>query len=329
MSKMYNLVQGEKILAEVHNDIQTNGVFFSKPTLSEIGTVSIYTLDDFDMEQAFVDGIKLKLFIEQTATKSQVVIKINDNTYNINEQFVGGNIYNLVYNAGNFIVEKTGGGSGPSLSEITDFIFPKGSIYTTTESTFDPNGVFAGTWNLIAPGRVLVGVDSNDTSFNTAEATGGLKTNTISIGNLPVHTHSITTSGVHTHTMETLGAHAHGYNHSHQMVHNHDFATGYLRTHLMRSSAGAQQAVGTNDAQVQITGFTPLATGGALAQMTMNSYTGNTTSQSANITDSNGAHAHSIYNSGDHTHTIGNTGSGNAINNLQPYYTVYFWKRVQ
>lgn len=328
MSKMYNLIQGDKILAEVHNDIQTNGVFFSKPTLSEVGSISIYDLEDFVMEQTFVDGIKLKLLIAQTATKSQVVIRINGNTYNVDEQFIAGNVYNLVYSAGNFIVEKSGGGSGPSLSEITDFIFPIGSIYTTADSDFDPNGVFSGTWNLIAPGRVLVGVDENDTSFSTPEATGGLKTISLSISNIPTHTHTITNSGTHTHTMETLGAHQHGYTHTHQMVHNHDFATGYLRTALQRSSNGTGQAAGGNNEGMQLSGFTPLATGGNLFQVNMNSYTGNTTSQSNNITDSNGAHAHSIYNSGDHTHTIGNTGSGAAISNLQPYYTVFFWKRI-
>lgn len=36
--------------------------------------------------------------------------------------------------------------------------------------------------------------------------------------------------------------------------------------------------------------------------------------------NSNGAHTHSV--------SIGNTGSGQSHNNIQPYLTVYMWKRV-
>ena len=328
MAKCYELIQGERILSAVHNDIQTNGVFFSTPTLSEVGTVSIYTLDDFDLEQTIFEGLKLKLNITQTATKSQIIIRIKNVDYQINDSFIAGNIYNLVYTNNNFIVEKSGGGgSGLTIAEISDFLFPIGSIYTSTNSNFDPNGVFTGTWQLVAPGRVLVGLDSQDPNFMPATATGGSKTNIINTQNLPAHNHSLTTSGVHTHAMETTGVHAHDYSHSHTMVHNHDFNTGYLRTALQRSSNGTQQAAGSNVVEMQLTGFTPLASVGALQQMNMNSYTGSTTSQSNVTTVTSGSHTHSIYNAGDHTHTVGNTGSGTALNNLQPYYVVYFLER--
>lgn len=54
-----------------------------------------------------------------------------------------------------------------------DLIYPIGSIYMTT-STVSPAVLFGGTWERIK-GRCIVGVDENDTSFNTVSKTGGSK----------------------------------------------------------------------------------------------------------------------------------------------------------
>lgn len=52
--------------------------------------------------------------------------------------------------------------------------FPVGSIYLSVVNT-NPSTWFGGTWEQIAKGRTLVGVDTNDTDFNTVEKTGGSK----------------------------------------------------------------------------------------------------------------------------------------------------------
>lgn len=49
-----------------------------------------------------------------------------------------------------------------------------GDIFLTVNSD-NPGDRFTGTWTLIAKGRTLVGVDSNDSDFNTVEKTGGSK----------------------------------------------------------------------------------------------------------------------------------------------------------
>ena len=67
--------------------------------------------------------------------------------------------------------------------------YPVGSVYETMDSSFDPNEKWGGTWERIK-GRVLVGVDENDSDFNTAEKTGGEKTHTLVVSELPQHTHA-------------------------------------------------------------------------------------------------------------------------------------------
>lgn len=55
-------------------------------------------------------------------------------------------------------------------------VYPVGSIYISTVST-NPNTLFGfGTWAAFGTGRVLVGIDSGDADFDTAEETGGSKT---------------------------------------------------------------------------------------------------------------------------------------------------------
>ena len=52
--------------------------------------------------------------------------------------------------------------------------YPVGSIYLSVNDT-NPSKWFGGTWVQIAKGRTLVGVDTNDTDFNTVQKTGGSK----------------------------------------------------------------------------------------------------------------------------------------------------------
>ena len=52
--------------------------------------------------------------------------------------------------------------------------YPIGSIYLSINDT-NPSKWFGGTWEQIAKGRTLVGVDTNDTDFNTVKKTGGSK----------------------------------------------------------------------------------------------------------------------------------------------------------
>ena len=69
--------------------------------------------------------------------------------------------------------------------------YPVGSIYLSINNT-NPSTWFGGTWSLIAQGRTLVGVDTNDTDFNTSQKTGGEKKHTLTVNEMPPHNHNST-----------------------------------------------------------------------------------------------------------------------------------------
>lgn len=73
--------------------------------------------------------------------------------------------------------------------------WPIGSIYISVVNT-NPSQWFGGTWQSFGSGRVLVGVDSNQSEFSTVEKTGGEKTHILSISEMPSHNHPIKNDNV-------------------------------------------------------------------------------------------------------------------------------------
>ena len=65
--------------------------------------------------------------------------------------------------------------------------FPIGYIYISV-SNENPTNHFGGTWVSFGAGKVIVGVDTSQTEFNTVEKTGGEKTHTLTINELPTTT---------------------------------------------------------------------------------------------------------------------------------------------
>lgn len=80
-------------------------------------------------------------------------------------------------------------------------LYPVGSIYTNATSAVNPGTLLGfGTWTAFAAGRVMVGFDSSNALFDTAEETGG-SADAINVS----HTHTATFTGTalanHSHTM--------------------------------------------------------------------------------------------------------------------------------
>lgn len=87
-----------------------------------------------------------------------------------------------------------------ALAAAKDTLYPVGSIYTNANVSTNPATLLGfGTWTAFGEGKVLVGLDSEDTSFDALEETGGSK-NAIVVSH--THTFSANTS--------TTGAHQHG-----------------------------------------------------------------------------------------------------------------------
>ena len=92
---------------------------------------------------------------------------------------------------------------------IKNALYPVGSIYTNSSVSTNPGTLLGfGTWTAFGAGRFLVGLNASDSSFDTAEETGGAKDAT-----LVSHTHTATVTDpghVHTYTRpsgsQTLGA---------------------------------------------------------------------------------------------------------------------------
>ena len=79
---------------------------------------------------------------------------------------------------------------------IKSALFPVGAIYTAIVSTNPGTLLGFGTWTAFGAGRVMVGFDSGNALFDTAEETGG-------------NADAITVSHTHTGTTASNGSHQH------------------------------------------------------------------------------------------------------------------------
>ena len=86
-------------------------------------------------------------------------------------------------------------------------IYPIGSVITFYDSD-DHSSHLGLTWERFATGRMVVGYDSTDASFDTIGATGGEKTHTLTVDEMPSHYHG----GIKTVSSETSGNQQEGIN---------------------------------------------------------------------------------------------------------------------
>jgi hypothetical protein len=178
-----------------------------------------------------------------------------------------------------------------ALSPVLDQVYPVGSIYINATNATNPATLLGfGTWAAFGAGRVPVGFNAADPLFDAAEKTGGAKDAIV-----VAHTHTGTTgnqSADHTHsgTTSNAGSHTHGVD-----------------------SGTSPYAAG-------------IAGGYHFSQGTSNpDYFG--------LVRNAGEHNHSITTGGqstshNHAFTTGSTGATGTNANLQPYITVYMWKRT-
>ena len=180
-------------------------------------------------------------------------------------------------------------------------LFPVGSIYTNSIDSTNPATLLGfGTWTAFGAGRVPVGFDSGDTLFNAAEKTGGTKNAT-----LVSHTHTGSTGSENNNHSHTFSGTTSGVgDHQHAVDYPID-CTPYARQY---GSVG-----GTTDSFCDTNGGVsgiPLSSGAGAHSHT---YSGTTSGISAN-------HQHGF--------TTDASGSSATNANVQPFITVYMWKRT-
>lgn len=92
-------------------------------------------------------------------------------------------------------VNTTGGELQINGTNVLEKVYPVGSVYINASVSTNPATLLGfGTWVAFGAGRVMVGLDSTDTDFDSAEETGGTKTHTLTTSEIPSHTHSLSTS---------------------------------------------------------------------------------------------------------------------------------------
>ena len=76
------------------------------------------------------------------------------------------------------------------IADLYNAIFPIGQIVIKGDNE-DYSNWLGFTWERTAVGKVLVGIDSTDTDFNTIGKTGGKKTHTLTVAEMPSHNHNV------------------------------------------------------------------------------------------------------------------------------------------
>jgi hypothetical protein len=77
---------------------------------------------------------------------------------------------------------------------IFNQLYPVGTVYINATNSANPATLLGfGTWVAWGVGKAIVGIDSTQTEFDTAEETGGAKTVTLTTAQMPSHVHTMGT----------------------------------------------------------------------------------------------------------------------------------------
>lgn len=201
-----------------------------------------------------------------------------------------------------------------AIEKLASMIYPIGSIYMSVNNV-NPSTYFGGTWVEWGSGRVPVGVDINDSNFNTVEKSVGSNTTsytpqgsntavtlTAAQSGVPTHNHGLND---HTHSIPQLSGSTNTTG-----KHNHSISAAAT---IVGSGVGCANQYGT-----QGTYHVDDAGDHSHTVTTDASTTGGNSGNTAN----NGA----ADASQSHNHTF--TGTEANISTIQKSITCYMWKRT-
>ena len=170
--------------------------------------------------------------------------------------------------------------------------YPVGSIYMSVVET-NPAELFGGTWEAIAPGRVLLGAgEYNSNTSYTAGTRGGVRSRTLTSSNIPKHTHTV-------EIKQTAATHNH-------------------RNGVYDEGPAGNGPLSTNYGAIKMY---PTATQHVMAADS-SAFNTNTQLYMGYTSEASTSHTHDV--------TVGYYGAKEptAISVMQPYLVVYMWKRT-
>lgn len=194
-------------------------------------------------------------------------------------------------------------------NEFLDMFYPVGSYYETSDSAFDPNVSWGGTWELESGGNVHIGAGGN----YSIGGTGGAAevTLTASQSGMPSHGHSYSSPSVQDGgaISKTLtGSHSHPATNSYKYAVYNSTKGLSERTFDSTGSAGSYKGPIVSDSSAGWYGH---------------NYTG---SADVSLSLSVSAHSHTL--SGGSVSDASAQNASSAHNNMQPYIVVNRWHRT-
>lgn len=188
-------------------------------------------------------------------------------------------------------------------------------------------------------GRIPAGIDDADSDFNALGKKGGSKTHTLTVEQMPSHTHIQNT---HTHsvsgTSQSAGAHTHSASSNSTGSHTHTLSgtaasAGAHSHNVAAMTANKHKISGSISTSSYSSGSGYTIYGGMVVSESAGAHSHTISGTAA----SGGAHSHTITvnSNGAHTHTIDvsmnsaaatnqYTGGGKAHNNIQPYIVMNY-----
>ena len=206
-------------------------------------------------------------------------------------------------------------GTGDSLEQIINKLiddkiladnmkkYPVGKIVLSTENINPAEYLGFGTWKAWGSGKVPVGVDTENSNFNTVEKEGGEQSHSLTINEIPEHSHDFNV------TTGSNGSHQHSFSATTSSSGTHQHTGNKLESGVNSSSSAAVNDLVRPDGM---------------------------SGTKCNVGNSTGSHTHTVSgntgSTGSHTHTVsgntGSTGSGQSFSIMPPYITCYMWKRI-
>jgi hypothetical protein len=132
---------------------------------------------------------------------------------------------------------------------VKNALYPVGSIYVNATNSTNPGTLLGfGTWTAFGAGRVMVGLNASDSSFDTAEETGGSK-DAVNVS----HSHTATTTITDP-----------GHSHTTALYYRPDSSSGAAQNYAQNTTGFGSQ-ISTNSNTTGITAATSISTEGSSA----------------------------------------------------------------